>query len=177
MELVAWLEQLYRNNADSLCGYFARRFAGCEAPEDLLQETFVQAARQPRRVHDAVSPRAWLFGIARRVGLRAARRRRSVGQVAELHLATEAAALAADAPAPADGALLDLREAIVRLPPHLQETLALRLRDELTYEEIAEVLQIPVGTVRSRLHMALQQLRAALNREEFPEPPKDEVHA
>jgi len=40
--------------------------------------------------------------------------------------------------------------------------LELRLRCELSYEEIADVLEIPVGTVRSRLHGALQRLRAAL---------------
>jgi RNA polymerase sigma-70 factor (ECF subfamily) len=45
----------------------------------------------------------------------------------------------------------------------LREALELRLRDELTYEEIAAVLEIPVGTVRSRLHNALERVRAALD--------------
>jgi RNA polymerase sigma-70 factor (ECF subfamily) len=49
------------------------------------------------------------------------------------------------------------------LPPQIRETLDLRLRDELSYEEIAAVLAIPVGTVRSRLHDALRKLQSELN--------------
>ena len=59
----------------------------------------------------------------------------------------------------------EMREAIAGLPAHLRETLELRLRDELSYEEIAQVLEIPMGTVRSRLHGALKLLREKLNEE------------
>jgi RNA polymerase sigma-70 factor (ECF subfamily) len=55
-----------------------------------------------------------------------------------------------------------VREAIARLTPELQETLELRFEQELSYEEIAAVLEIPVGTVRSRLHNSVKRLREAL---------------
>ena len=45
------------------------------------------------------------------------------------------------------------------MPREMRETLELRLADELSYEEIAAVLEIPVGTVRSRLHNAVKKLR------------------
>jgi RNA polymerase sigma-70 factor (ECF subfamily) len=51
-----------------------------------------------------------------------------------------------------------MRRAIGRLPPHQRETLQLRLVDDLSYDEIAAVLEIPVGTVRSRLHNAVRTL-------------------
>jgi RNA polymerase sigma-70 factor (ECF subfamily) len=62
-----------------------------------------------------------------------------------------------------DPRLENMRAAIAGLPEALRETLALRLRAELSYEEIAETLQIPVGTVRSRLHDAVRRLRAAVS--------------
>jgi RNA polymerase sigma-70 factor (ECF subfamily) len=52
-----------------------------------------------------------------------------------------------------------MRAAITELPGPQRETLMLKLQHELSYEEIAEVLAIPVGTVRSRLHHAVLQLR------------------
>ena len=55
-----------------------------------------------------------------------------------------------------------MRLAMAELPEQIRETLELRLRDELSYEEIAAVLEIPLGTVRSRLHTALRLLRAAM---------------
>ncbi|NUQ48120.1 MAG: sigma-70 family RNA polymerase sigma factor, partial [Phycisphaerae bacterium] len=58
-----------------------------------------------------------------------------------------------------------MRLAIARLPDAQRESLELRLRDELSYEEIAEVTGAPVGTVRSRLHHAVRGLREMLERE------------
>ena len=55
-----------------------------------------------------------------------------------------------------------MHRAIAALPELQREALLLKLQHELTYEEIASVLNIPVGTVRSRLHHAVRQLRAAL---------------
>jgi len=71
----------------------------------------------------------------------------------------------ADEPGPQDDSRLEImRESISKLNPALREIMELRLQSELSYEEIAEALDIPVGTVRSRLHHAVKQLRDALNR-------------
>ena len=59
-----------------------------------------------------------------------------------------------------------MREAIRSLSPELRDTLELRLEQELSYEEIAHVLDVPVGTVRSRLHNAVRQLRDLMNQPE-----------
>ncbi|NUQ45287.1 MAG: hypothetical protein HUU22_04560, partial [Phycisphaerae bacterium] len=70
------LERLYRDHGPALLAYLRRRFAGRQVAEDLLQETFVQALRTFDGLAQAASPRAWLFAIARHVGLSAQRRRR-----------------------------------------------------------------------------------------------------
>ena len=59
----------------------------------------------------------------------------------------------------ADQRIGEMRRAIAKLPDEMRETLELRLADDLSYEEIAAVLEIPVGTVRSRLHNAVRKLR------------------
>lgn len=148
------LETLYQQHGASLLAYLRRQFAGVRAAEDLLQDTFVQAIQRADRLAECASPRAWLFGIARHLGLSAARR---IRRVESLHDATVAADHAAE-----DARLEQMRAAISRLPGPQRETLDLRLREELSYEEIAEVLSIPVGTVRSRLHHAVRSLREAM---------------
>ena len=64
--------------------------------------------------------------------------------------------------AESDARLDAMREAIVRLPETLRETLELRLTGDLSYQEIADAMYVPVGTVRSRIHNAVEQLRTRL---------------
>jgi RNA polymerase sigma factor (sigma-70 family) len=145
----AKVEAWYREHGSALLRYLGRRF-GSDGADDLLQETFVHALRRPQRLGEAVSARAWLFGIARHVGLSAFRRRK---EMAELPQGVEARGQEADA------RIGEMRQAIAKLPEEMRETLELRLADDLSYEEIAAVLEIPVGTVRSRLHNAVKKLR------------------
>lgn len=154
------LESLYEEHAGAVLSYLRRRFGGVETPEDLLQETFVQATLRPDALIAAQSPRAWLLAVARNVAATALRRRRPT------------AILPASAAAPSDpesesaaelrDGLSRLRCAIAALPAGQRETLELRLCDELSYDEIAVVLRVPVGTVRSRLHAAILALRERL---------------
>jgi RNA polymerase sigma-70 factor (ECF subfamily) len=147
------LEALYRDVGPSLLCYLRRGLADAQAAEDLLQETFCQALRRRERLSQAASPRAWLFAIARNLAATAHRRRRTAGPLPAELPAVERVE---------DPRLEPVRRVIAGLPDGLRETLELRLRHELRYEEIAAVLGIPVGTVRSRLHHALRRLRAAV---------------
>jgi RNA polymerase sigma-70 factor (ECF subfamily) len=119
---------------------------------------FVQALRGGG-VKRAVSGRAYLFGIARHVGLSAARRERAVERLGE-RLGEVAAPVEREG-----GDVERMRGAMAELPGQVRETLELRLREELTYEEIAGVLGVPVGTVRSRLHTAVKMLSERMKRE------------
>ena len=145
------MEALCLTHGPSILRYLRRNF-GRVGGEDLLQEVFVRALGRRREVLEAESPRAFLFGVARHVGLTALRR----GKVRAMR-ALEDVAVAEE-----EKGIGEMREAIGRLPGQIRETLELRLREELSYEEIAVVLEIPVGTVRSRLHRALELLREAL---------------
>lgn len=150
------LAALYHEHGPALLAYLHRAFGRVEPAEDLLQETLLRVLRRPQPLLEAAAPRAWLFAIARNVGLTALRRRKPAGPLPEVLPASERTE---------NPALERVREAVVRLDPPYRETLELRLAGELTYEEIAAVLNVPVGTVRSRLHYAVRRLRAALNAE------------
>ena len=148
------IEQLYRAHGAALASYLRRSFGRWAAPEDLLHETFVQALRYQDRLSRAASARAWLFGVARHVGLTAARRHHPAEPLNDQ--------ARSESQRPEITAMLD---AIASLSENLREALELRLREQLSYEEIAQVVQIPVGTVRSRLHTAMKTLREILQAE------------
>jgi RNA polymerase sigma-70 factor (ECF subfamily) len=148
------LEQLYQEMGPTLLGYFRRQTALAPAAEDLLQDTFVRALKRIDRLQAAVSQRAYLFGIARHVGIDALRRLRPL---------TDLPPDVPDAAKSEDDRLELMRHAISELPEGQREALLLKLHHDLSYLEIAEVLAIPVGTVRSRIHNAVLRLRQALN--------------
>jgi RNA polymerase sigma-70 factor (ECF subfamily) len=153
------LDQLYREIAPALLAYFRRQPTLGPSAEDLVQDTFVRAIRSFPRLRQSVSPRAYLFGIARNVSIDALRAHRPTAELQTEPPAPEAAAV--------DDRLPAMRVAIAALPEPQREALQLKLQQELSYEEIAEVLAIPIGTVRSRLHHAVATLRTVLN----PTPP------
>ena len=147
---------LYQRHGAEVLHYLARR-CPADAAHDLLQETFLQVVRQSERLDAVTMPRAWLFGIARNILARHYRRQPE----SAVEISPEAAA-----PATEDARLPAMREAIAALAPELRETLELRIEQELSYEEIAGVLDVPIGTVRSRLHNAVRRLRTALTNPE-----------
>jgi RNA polymerase sigma-70 factor, ECF subfamily len=154
--MMSQIEGLYRSHGPALLRYLQRSFGWCAAADDLLQETFVRAMTGASQLQSAESPRAFLFGVARHVGLTAARR-------AALRM-TEPIGEVAAAGEPNAAELSEMRQAIAQLPEQIRQTLELRLHEELSYEEIAVVMEIPVGTVRSRLHSALRLLREAMEK-------------
>ena len=155
-DAISQIEQLYRDLGPALLAYFRRQPTLSRLAEDLLQDTFVRALRGLPRLQQSASPRAYLYGIARHVSIDALR----------AHRPTEE--LTADPPAESaacDERLPAMRAAIAALPEPHREALQLKLQNELSYEEIAEVLAIPTGTVRSRLPHAVARLREALIKE------------
>lgn len=146
------IEILYEAEGAALLRYI-RRCGGAGASEDLLHETFVQLLKKPEGLRNARSPKAWLYGVARRMVLGSVRKQSRMVE------------LVVDPPSPSipaeDDRIRMLKAAMDRLPRQQREVLELRLDAELSYNEIADALDIPVGTVRSRLHHAVRTLRAA----------------
>ncbi len=149
------LEAVFRECAGDLRSYFARRHAGTDAADDLVQESFLQLARRLRTGKTVSTPRAYLFGIARHVSF--AFLRRNANAPEPLDPAAHATVIAEG-----DSRLEAARETISSLPPLQREILDLRFAHDLSYAEIATALGLPVGTVRSRLHHAVARLRERL---------------
>ena len=151
-------EQLFETNFESIFGYLARR-VGRDVARDLAAETFAQAFGSRRRFDSRRGTRrAWLFGIAHnlvRHHLRDEERRLRAFARIERPSAVE--------PPPEEPRLA---AALADLPIGDRDVLLLFAWADLSYDEIATTLSVPVGTVRSRLHRARHQLRDALTHEE-----------
>jgi len=152
---------------DAVHAYLRRRVG--EVAEDLAAETFTRALA----AYGAFDPargdvRAWLFGIATNV-VHAHRRSEARRLRAYVREAARAAPPAGDGDAAARvDAAADAGRAVVaiaRLPRADRDVLLLVAWAELTYEEVAGALGVPVGTVRSRLHRARAAVRKHLEEE------------
>lgn len=149
--------QLYR---------FAYRRVGPEAAEDVVADTFLAAFRR-RRQYDVARPdaRPWLFGILTKEISRRRRseqaRYRAVGRATE-DTTVDGLADRVVASVSAAAARASLATALSRLSPGDRDVLLLVAWGDLSYEEVAQALQIPIGTVRSRLSRARRKTREAM---------------
>jgi len=157
---------LYDRHADAVHRYAARRL-GPEAAEDLMADTFTTAF-QRRHTYDLAraDARPWLFGIATNLVGRhrrsEARRFKALAQVPAPVEHEEPVADRAVARAGATGVRRELASALAGLSARHRDVVLLVAWGGLDYEETAQALGVPVGTVRSRLHRARSRLREAL---------------
>jgi RNA polymerase sigma-70 factor (ECF subfamily) len=131
--------------------------------EDLVQETMVQALQSFHRFTSGTNCRAWLVTILQHV--RSNRLRKQGRVIVDSALEERAANVVPFVPPIPDrltdeDMLLAMRE----IPAHHQEVILLCDVEEMTYKEIAAALDIPIGTVMSRLHRGRELLRTALAR-------------
>ena len=141
-----------------------------EQARDVVQDAFLKAYGALDRFEGRSSFYTWLHRIVMNLCLDRKRRERSSRRVEwseEIEREVEADPESASAPEPAlalERAELraQLAQAIASLPEDARRTLELREIDELSYQEIAEALGVPKGTVMSRLHYARRRLRGAL---------------
>lgn len=140
-----------------ICGFFRRRLPDPSQAEELAQEVFLAVLRSAGRYEITASFRTYLYAIALRI-LRAHRRK------TVLRAMFHGAAPPGYEPSQRSGteAELMLREAVGKLDGMDREMVMLREYEELSYQEIAEVLHIPVNTVRSRLFRARRSLQELL---------------
>jgi RNA polymerase sigma-70 factor (ECF subfamily) len=145
----------------------AARMLGSRAEaEEIAQETFLRAHRALPDFRGDARLGTWLYGIASRLCLnRLASSERRLARRDDDALA-DAVAPGPDAAARLERSELEaaLREAIAALPEERRIVVILRDIEGLSYEEIAEALQLEPGTVRSRLHRARMDLKAKLER-------------
>lgn len=149
--------ELFARYKQPLFGFFRRRVLDPAHAEELTQETFLALLRASSRYEPRALFRTYLYAIGFKI-LRAHRRKAAfratfLGNASAFH---EAAARDS-----ADTSLL-IRHAVAKLDATDREVLLLREFEQLSYAEIADLLQLPVNTVRSRLFRARMALRDLL---------------
>jgi RNA polymerase sigma factor (sigma-70 family) len=161
---------LFERHAGTLFRYACRR-VGAEVAEDVVAETFLAAFRQRARYDVSRSDaRPWLLGILVREVSR--HRRREISRLMALARAVEPDQV--DGPADriaedltARSARARLAVALARLKQRDRDVLTLIAWQEMSYDEVGQVLGIPVGTVRSRLNRARRQMQEMLGTREL----------
>jgi RNA polymerase sigma-70 factor (ECF subfamily) len=142
-------EELFARYRQPLYGFFRRRLESRDRAEDLVQETFLAVIRGASRYEPRALVRTYLYGIALKLVVTA--RRKLARDPAPEPLATIGGAV--------ENALW-IQQALEKLDPSEREILMLREYEQLRYTEIADLLRLPVNTVRSRLfrsRLALKQ--------------------
>ncbi|MGH2462432.1 MAG: RNA polymerase sigma factor [Candidatus Limnocylindria bacterium] len=157
---------IFDRHYDAIHRYLARR-VGWELAEDLTANVFLAAFQSRARFRPSgLDARPWLYGIATNILRRHARtevrRLRAYGRLPDpVPVQTDADALASRLDA--QGAATLIGHALARLPEADRSVLLLIAWADLTYEEVAVALDVPIGTVRSRLHRARSRLRELLS--------------
>lgn len=149
---------LYERHAGWLSVRLARRCNDRDLVADAVQDTFVAVWRKPDGFRGEGEIAAWLWGIAIRRLVSRLRARPGVIGVVEP---------AEPVPAAEDQVLLaveygDLGQAMARLSPEMRAVIQAVVLDGLTAKEAAQLLRVPVSSVKTRLHRAKAQLRSAL---------------
>ena len=165
---------------DVLLGRWEKRIRGAiyrlvgsdEEARDLCQEAFLKAYKNLRSFKQEARFSSWLYQIALNLCRDRMRRRRGKTMVSLDELEEGGAAMTVAGPTALD--LLQERDtsrlvaqAIEALPDEQREVIILKEYQGLTFLEIAQVLDVPISTVKTRLYRGLDQLRARLEREGF----------
>jgi RNA polymerase sigma-70 factor (ECF subfamily) len=170
-------ETLVRRYERELFGYLRRYLGDANLAEDVFQNTFLQLYTRIGTYESGRPVRPWLYTIATHQAIDALRRagrhqavsldqHREETQTGDLqNLIT---LLQSRGPSPLEQVQAEerrelVRDSVERLPDFLRQVVVLAYYQGLKYREIADILDIPVGTVKSRLHSALLRLQEAWN--------------
>jgi RNA polymerase sigma-70 factor (ECF subfamily) len=163
-------ESLVRRYQHRVVNYVQAIVRDSGEAEDVAQETFIRAYRSLGRFRGESAFKTWLYTIATNTARTALERRGRRERVADQSLDDDARALTAErvpSHGPDPEATLVMRDAIDRalamLPDELRVAVVLRDVEGLDYKEIAEVTEVPMGTVESRIFRARRKLRTLLH--------------
>ena len=184
----AALSELYARWAKPLHRFLAGMCADPVLADDLVQEVFLRVWRAAPRYQPTAKFSTWLFHVARNHWLNEREKRMHRLKPLSLDSSGDDDEPSIDAPdrdarTPEETALANelgarIQRAVDRLPEKLRETWALAVREGLPYPEVAAILEIPLGTVKSRMFQAMRLLRDDLAQYLGPEERdlEDELH-
>lgn len=168
----AALNKLLQRIQMQLYGYLVSLVHDKHLAEDLLQDVFVIVTQKLRWLREPNAFPAWVYRIASRQAFRALKTK---GRLARFH-DTEPLLDATEAEAPEGkppSEILDrIPELLAQVSPASRAVLTLHYLQEMTLQEVADVLEIPLGTTKARLAYGLRVLRTKLNQAVSPAPPK-----
>ena len=146
---------------DTLFAHIVRLVDDRDIAEDVLQDTLYTIARRLRTLREPLWFRAWAYRIATRHAVRRSRRERFwlTAEREETLASVEATELTALYEAELHQLL---RDSISELPAASQLVVRMHYLDELSYAEVAEALEIPLGTVKSRIAYGIRSLRSTM---------------
>ena len=162
-----------------LFGYLNRYLRNRELAEDTFQTTFMAVYQKAETFEEGKMFKPWLYAIATNQAIDASRKRKrrqtislenewdsgeSSAKAGSLRDVLESNNEKPDSSAMMDEKKVQVRKAIDTLPENLRQVLLLAYFHEFKYQEISEVLEIPLGTVKSRLHAALEKFQQSWER-------------
>lgn len=151
-------EYLFNRYRDAIHRLFVQRLDGVNDADDLLQETFIKVYINIHRYNPSYTFGQWVYTIARNTFIDFMRRRQDDVSIDERFSAPEA-----NTPTPEERVInLQQRNQIEgyleRLTPRYRQLIQMRFFDEYSYEEIADKLDRPLGTVKTQIHRAREQM-------------------
>lgn len=147
------MQRLHSRYGDRLFRFAVSRLRAHDEAEDVVQETMIAIWRNASAYRSGSSPSTWLFGICRNKVGDALRRRKPTDPL------PPGPPSATD---PADPSAVEFWEAFSRLTDEQQELILLVFHQGFSQQEVAEIMQVPVGTIKSRTFYARRQLQALL---------------
>jgi RNA polymerase sigma-70 factor (ECF subfamily) len=164
-----FLGQVLDEVFDGLYGYAMVLSRDRTEAEDLVQETCVRAVKAIESLRPGSNAKSWLFTILRNIWLNQVRQQRAAPKIVDLDVHENTLGMAVEASKDPLALYVSkvesdqVREAIQKLPDEFREIIVLREYEELSYQEIATLLDCPAGTVMSRLGRARSKLRSLLS--------------
>lgn len=152
-------EYLFNRYRDAIHRLFVQRLGGTNDADDLLQETFIKVYINLHRYSTSYTFGQWVYTIARNTFIDFVRRRQE-----DLPIDDRFTSPASSAPTPEESVInlqqrTQIEHYLERLTPRYRQLILMRFFEEYSYEEIAAKLSLPLGTVKTQIHRAREQMR------------------
>ena len=151
-------EYLFNRYRDAIHRLFVQRLGGVNDADDLLQETFIKVYINLHRYSTVYTFGQWVYTIARNTFIDFVRRRQD-----DLSIDERFSSPPSTTPTPEESVIsmqqrTQIEHYLERLAPRYRTLIVMRFFDEYSYEEIAANLKLPLGTVKTQIHRAREQM-------------------
>ncbi len=151
-------EYLFNRYRDAIYRLFVQRLRGTDGADDLLQETFVKVYINLHRYNTAYTFGQWVYTIARNTFIDFVRKRQDDQSIDERFTVP-----VSSAPTPEESVInlqqrTQIEHYLGRMPERYRKLIEMRFFEEYSYEEIAAKLSLPLGTVKTQIHRAREQM-------------------